>query len=57
MNQEKFSAWFTANQKLLEDAYIAEIEPWQQSGFSGTQQRWDICRQPIADCIDVLGHF
>jgi SAM-dependent methyltransferase len=57
MNQGNLSAWFTANQKLLEAAYTAEVEPWKQSGFSGPQERWDICRKPIADCIDLPGSF
>ncbi len=57
MNQEQLSAWFAANQNLLEDAYTADVEPWKQSGFSSPQKRWEMCRKPIADCIDLPGSF
>ncbi len=57
MNEKKLSAWFAANQKLLEDAYTAETEPWKQSGFSGSYERWIAARKPIADCIDKSGKF
>ncbi|BAY09514.1 class I SAM-dependent methyltransferase [Calothrix sp. NIES-2098] len=57
INQEKLLDWFAANQKCLEDAYIAEVEPWKQSGFSGPQKRWEVCRKPIAECIDSSGAF
>ena len=32
MNDEELSAWFAANKTILETAYIAGTNPWQQSG-------------------------
>ncbi|NJP08394.1 MAG: class I SAM-dependent methyltransferase [Leptolyngbyaceae cyanobacterium RU_5_1] len=57
MNDAELENWFAANQHLLESAYLAEQEPWKQSGFSGSQDRWVICRKPIAACIDQPGCF
>ena len=37
--------------------YLQHREPWQQSGFSGPQERWAACRRPIADCVEDLGAF
>jgi hypothetical protein len=33
MDEQELAAWFAANQTLLETAYLAGEQPWQQSGF------------------------
>jgi SAM-dependent methyltransferase len=46
---------------LLESAYIAGKEPWQQSGFglrsNRTYQEWEALRRPVADSIHDSGTF
>ena len=49
--------WLIERISPLERAYLAQREPWQQSGFSGPQERWDACRRPIAECMDQPGTF
>jgi SAM-dependent methyltransferase len=52
---------FEANKTLLESAYIAAKEPWQQSGFGlrskRTYQEWEALRRPVADSIPRSGTF
>lgn len=61
MNQEELAQWFDANKTLLETAYMAAQQSWQQSGFGLHSQRtdadWKTLRHPIADCIDHSGSF
>jgi SAM-dependent methyltransferase len=49
--------WLIDKIHPLERAYLAEREPWQQSGFSGPEERWAACRKPIAECLDRPGAF
>ena len=42
---------------MLESAYLRGKEPWQQSGFSGPAERWEVCRRPIGDCVKKNGMF
>jgi SAM-dependent methyltransferase len=49
--------WFVSTKKMLEDAYLEHEEPWKQSGFLGSIERWISLRKPIADCIDKSGSF
>ncbi|HVB20705.1 MAG TPA: class I SAM-dependent methyltransferase [Ktedonobacteraceae bacterium] len=61
MNQEELAQWFDANKTLLETAYLAGQQPWQQSGVGLHTQRtaadWETLRRPIADCVDRSGSF
>ncbi|HUY75365.1 MAG TPA: class I SAM-dependent methyltransferase [Ktedonobacterales bacterium] len=61
MNDAELAAWFAANQALLETAYLAGTEPWQQSGFGLHSQRdaaqWAALRRPIADAVTRSGSF
>ena len=61
MTDEELSRWFAANKAVLESAFRAGREPWQQSGFGlhtpRTYQVWAACRRPIADCVDRSGTF
>lgn len=49
--------WFVSLKEKLEQAYLQHNEPWKQSGFLGTEERWVSLRQPVADCIDKSGTF
>lgn len=49
--------WFSKLKEELEAAYLASDEPWGQSGFSGSHERWEALRKPVADCIDKSGTF
>lgn len=49
--------WFEELKEMLESAYLKSDEPWKQSGFSGPEERWVVCRKPIADCVDTSGSF
>lgn len=57
MNIQEQQQWFLSLQHELEDAYLQHREPWKQSGFSGPEECWVVCRRPIADCIDRPGSF
>jgi SAM-dependent methyltransferase len=49
--------WFLSLKNILEEAYLKHDEPWKQSGFMGTEERWVSLRKPVADCIDKSGSF
>ena len=59
MDETTLAQWFNANKTLLETAYTAADQPWQQSGFGlhspRTAADWEALRRPIADNIPVSG--
>lgn len=61
MNDEELARWFEANKTLLETAYLAAEDPWQQSGSSigkkTTVDEWTAKRRCIADCMEHSGTF
>jgi SAM-dependent methyltransferase len=61
MTDAELERWFAANKTLLETAYLAGEQPWQQSGFGLHSQRtyaqWEAQRRPIAACMDRPGAF
>ncbi len=61
MNDNELAEWFAANKTLLETAYLAGEQPWQQSGVGlrtpRTYEHWEALRRPIADCIEQSGAF
>jgi SAM-dependent methyltransferase len=61
MEPDELTAWFAANKLLLETAYLAGEQPWQQSGFGlhtpRTYEAWEVHRKLIADCIERPGTF
>ena len=57
MNADELKAWFETVHQVLETAYLAQDEPWRQSGQSGPYERWEALRKPVADCIDRSGTF
>ena len=57
MSTNASEQWFAHNREVLETAYLAGTEPWEQSGQSGPFERWKSLRKPIADAIDGDGTF
>lgn len=61
MDEDALEKWFAANRSLLETAYIAGEQPWQQSGFGvhrgGSYKEWEALRKPVADCLNEGGTF
>lgn len=61
MNDDKLAHWFEANKTLLETAYLAAVDPWQQSGSGIGEKRtvdnWNAKRRCIADCMERSGTF
>ncbi|HCG00237.1 MAG TPA: class I SAM-dependent methyltransferase [Chloroflexi bacterium] len=61
MQKPELAEWFAANKSVLETAYLADEQPWQQSGFGlhspRTYERWEACRKPVADVLDSSGSF
>ena len=59
--QQEYEQWFAANKTLLETAYLAADQPWQQSGVglhsACTYERWEAIRRPIALCVTHSGAF
>jgi len=50
-------SWFVSLKETLEQAYLRHDDPWKQSGFMGTRERWTALRKPVADCIERSGSF
>ncbi|HLW02622.1 MAG TPA: class I SAM-dependent methyltransferase [Ktedonobacterales bacterium] len=61
MDDEALAQWFATNKTLLETAYLAAQDPWQQSGSGIGRQRtvdqWIAQRRCIADCVERSGSF
>ncbi len=61
MDKQELEQWFTANKTLLESAYMAGQQPWQQSGFgvhsARTYEQWAAHRKPVADAVSSSGTF
>src|SRR5579859_5468917 len=61
LNGDPLERWFHAQQMLLETAYLAGDQPWQQSGFGlhslRSSEQWAALRRPIADCVVSSGSF
>lgn len=57
MKKQELDAWFENMHHVLETAYLAQSEPWRQSGMSGPEERWISLRKPVANCIDRDGSF
>lgn len=57
MEAGELQAWFERAREVLEGAYLAQREPWRQSGMSGPRERWVRLRKPVADCIHRSGSF
>lgn len=61
MESEALNQWFEAGRTLLETAYLAGTQPWQQSGVGlhtpYSAQDWEVLRRPIADCLLTSGTF
>jgi len=57
LDEIKLQEWFGRLKKDLGEAYLRHKEPWKQSGFSGSEDRWIRSRKPIADCVAESGSF
>ena len=57
MQKDDLARWFAAVRDVLETAYLAQTEPWLQSGKSGPEEYWIAARRPVADCIERDGSF
>ncbi len=59
MNDEELERWFATNKDILERAYLAGTQPWQQSGVGlhtpHSARDWEVLRRPIADCLTSSG--
>lgn len=55
--EEQLDAYCSAETETVYDTFMESDEPWQQSGFSGPEDRWVACRKPIADCVTKSGSF
>jgi SAM-dependent methyltransferase len=49
--------WLSSLQKDISETYLKHNEPWKQTGFLLGQKEWEICRKPIAECIEKPGSF
>jgi SAM-dependent methyltransferase len=61
MESEAVNQWFEARRTLLETAYLAGTQPWQQSGVGlhtpHSARDWEVLRRPIAECVTASGTF
>lgn len=53
MDKKALDRWFKDGIEMYPKAYVQKDTPWQQSGFSGPEERWVVCRGPIADYSDA----
>jgi hypothetical protein len=61
MEDQALSRWFEERKMLLETAYLAGTQPWQQSGGGlhppHSAHDWEVLRRPIAECLTTSGTF
>ena len=57
MDEKELRRWFTSLKDELETAYVRNEQPWEQSGYYGSEEHWTAARKPVADCIDTSGTF
>lgn len=57
MDKRSLAKWFLDGIETYPKVYVQKDTPWQQSGFSGPEERWVACRKPIADCMGSDGTF
>lgn len=61
MHNDDLARWFDAEKTLLETAYVAAEQPWQQSGFGlhtpRDAEQWAAHRRVIAYAVDRSGSF
>lgn len=61
MEDQALSRWFEERKTVLETAYLAGTQPWQQSGVGlhtlHSPHDWEVLRRPIADCLTTSGPF
>src|SRR4051812_23220737 len=50
-------SWLESIRESLEEEYLSGKEPWEQSGFFGSYERWLRLRRSIAECVDGPGSF
>ncbi|MBN2076939.1 MAG: class I SAM-dependent methyltransferase [Dehalococcoidales bacterium] len=57
MDEKELHDWFTSLKDELETAYVRNVEPWEQSGYYGSEELWIAARKPVADCVEDSGSF
>jgi SAM-dependent methyltransferase len=61
MNDQTLDEWFDVQRIRFETAYLAGIEPWQQSGVGlhtpHSAHDFEVVRRPIAECVTTSGTF
>ena len=57
MTPAELEEWYERLRAWLEPSYLAQTEPWRQSGMSGPAERWTLLRKPVVDCLDHSGTF
>ena len=56
-NESSLPAWFDDQRRIFADSYLASDDPYQQSGFAGTPERWKAGRFVILDGVPRDGEF
>jgi SAM-dependent methyltransferase len=57
MDEKELHDWFSSVKEELETAYIRNKQPWEQSGYYGSEELWTAAQKPVAGCITTSGSF
>jgi SAM-dependent methyltransferase len=51
------NAWFAAQRRQIAERYLAGDDPYRQSGWGSTPERWRLAREPILAAVTRSGSF
>lgn len=55
--EESLTGWFASQRQLFEDTYLQTDDPYKQSGWGSTPERWRASREVILDGVPRDGDF
>ncbi|HYL60144.1 MAG TPA: class I SAM-dependent methyltransferase, partial [Candidatus Acidoferrales bacterium] len=53
----QLAAWFDSVRRELGTAYLKSDNPWKQSGWNSTPERWRVAREVILAAVNRSGAF
>lgn len=56
-DEEALTGWFAGQRQVFEDAYLQTDDPYKQSGWGSTPERWRFGREVILDGVPRNGDF
>lgn len=56
-DRQSLEAWFSGQRRIFEDSYLQTDDPYRQSGWGSTPERWRAGREVILDGVPRDGDF